>query len=72
MLSTLQKRVSQYIEQYREKHGLAPNTWEIGVANDIDNGSVQRVLLTLQAKGFIERTPYRSRETKVIRSAGAA
>src|ERR1700733_2886217 len=69
MLSDLQKRVLQFIAKYRKEHGFAPNTREICKAHNIDNGSVQRVLLTLQAKGFIDRIPFRTRETAVLKSA---
>ena len=69
MLSDLQKRVLQFIAKYHTEHGFAPNTREICKAHGIDNGSVQRVLLTLQAKGFIDRIPFRTRETTVLKSA---
>jgi repressor LexA len=68
--SSLQGRYLAFIHQYTQVHGVAPAEIDMQTFFKVSPPTVHQMVLTLERKGFIERTPGQARSIKVLVPAG--
>ncbi len=70
MITNQQRDVMLFLERYMARSGgVAPTIKEIAAhrGNSLSGSCVQRMLLGLEARGFIRRLPYRARAIEIMR-----
>src|SRR2546423_15171942 len=61
-LTSRQRQVLEYVEQYVAQHHSPPTSRELSAAGGLGGPSgAQRILGTLERKGYLQREPGRSR-----------
>jgi Mn-dependent DtxR family transcriptional regulator len=55
-----------FIYYYTKLHGRAPSEADMQQYFGVTPPSVHQMVLTLEAKGFIERTPWQSRSIRLL------
>jgi repressor LexA len=64
--SGLQGRYLAFIHQYTQVHGVAPAEFDMQTFFKTSPPTIHQMVLTLERKGFIERTPGQARSIKVL------
>ena len=62
----LQGRYLRFIQEYLEKHGVAPSEGDIQSHFQVTAPSVHQMIVTLERKGLIQRVPGKARSIKLL------
>jgi len=66
-LTARQQEILEFIEAYVETHGVPPSVRDIGAQFHIYPRAAHDHLRALERKGFIKRTPFKSRSVRVAK-----
>ena len=64
--SGLQGRYLAFIHNYTQVHGVAPSEFDLQTFFKVSPPTIHQMVVTLERKGFIERTPGQARSLKVL------
>jgi len=64
--SGLQGRYLAFIHQYTQVHGIPPSEFDMQTFFKTSPPTIHQMVLTLERKGFIERSPGQARSIKVL------
>ncbi len=64
--SVKQGQYLAFIYYYTKMHGRAPAELDMQIYFKVSPPSVHQMVLTLEAKGFIERTPWQARSIRLL------
>ena len=64
--SGLQGRYLAFIHHYTQVHGVAPSEFDMQTFFKTSPPTIHQMVLTLEKKGFIERSPGQARSIKVL------